>query len=867
MRYKIQGTCRDEVGGIIASGLVSVYASGTSTPASIYATATSSTVVNSVTADSSGNFSFYYEEGDYYGDHTRKIVISKAGYTTSTYDYHGPSDFVIGDFTNANITLALTAIGSSTGATLFLRPGTWVISADLTIPSNITLELPNGAVMQIATGKTLTINGSFKAGLYQVFDCVGTGKVSFPYTVSDSKCRTVAVIPQWFGNTGDSTSYTDHTPIGKAIEAAGYYGTIEYYGVYYCGAGITSGHVQKHIGRWSPDPYRGTVGAYWFAGTASLVFDMAAGAAFTCAVGTCIKDINIYFTTVGGLTVGVLCDGSTGGIPGASCEVDRVNVSHAFVGYSIKETWHSSLSNSYIQPVGSVAAPGIGILVDYCYALDLYNVQIGSFGIGLYIDASSHPSVVNVMHCTFETVYEMPLPSIAACIYVTSTSDIYRSMVNVHNSYFECHLTSAELGYCILLDDNAGVNIIGCHAYLTNTSAFVCASGKTDVHLVSKNNIFRFQDTADTATRYAYILPSTGFVDISGDNWHVTGPGMHYLSSYSFESGFNITLPWNLVNNRYPVHAIGFPLQLQSGITGKVTLRNAAYTDVVSVKPTPLSQIMISPNNAAAATLQAGSSAIYPSKIYELLLLQNAPDNTFVVGNIVLVGTATAIVTSVKSAQSYIIEQRVGEFVVGTDVYGGYDAAPYVSDFTAGEDNWLESNTTADGNIDAHGYTDTLRSYATNAGVTHAIYRSIAITAPVTSYIISFEYYIPSANTHLKRIGLPASTNTGLGTDGQASAIGDTVDAWTSITAFVTHDLAGGAFPIVMGSSDGWSFTGANSVLDDLLYIKNVTIETANVSESTTSDYPSVKGYGFRLSTADSGNAVGTEEFNYLIIN
>ena len=94
--------------------------------------------------------------------------------------------------TSATLTLALAAIGSDQ-ATLKLLPGTWVISSDITIPTNVTLKPERGAILSVTTTKTLTINGSLDAGPYQIFSWTGTGKVTFgPGAVEE-------VYPQWFG--------------------------------------------------------------------------------------------------------------------------------------------------------------------------------------------------------------------------------------------------------------------------------------------------------------------------------------------------------------------------------------------------------------------------------------------------------------------------------------------------------------------------------------------------------------------------------------------------------------------------------------------------------------------------------------------
>lgn len=93
--------------------------------------------------------------------------------------FRSPVDilYVYGDgtvYTDATITAALTAIGS-TESTIKLAPGTWTISNNLTIPTNIVMDIPKGAILSIASGKTVTFSSQPEAGLYQVF--AGSGGV------------------------------------------------------------------------------------------------------------------------------------------------------------------------------------------------------------------------------------------------------------------------------------------------------------------------------------------------------------------------------------------------------------------------------------------------------------------------------------------------------------------------------------------------------------------------------------------------------------------------------------------------------------------------------------------------------------------
>ena len=104
-----------------------------------------------------------------------------------------------------NLQAAIAAIGNTT-AVLNIPSGIWPIASDLTIPANITLNLPRGAILNIVTGKTLSINGGLGTGPYKIFNCTGTGKVVLN-CISE-------VFPEWWGAVGDGT--TDDTTALKA---------------------------------------------------------------------------------------------------------------------------------------------------------------------------------------------------------------------------------------------------------------------------------------------------------------------------------------------------------------------------------------------------------------------------------------------------------------------------------------------------------------------------------------------------------------------------------------------------------------------------------------------------------------------------
>ena len=57
---------------------------------------------------------------------------------------------------------------------LLLTPGTWALTDDLKIPRRLELLFQRGAVLNVSSGKTLTVNGSIVAGPWKIFDGAGT---------------------------------------------------------------------------------------------------------------------------------------------------------------------------------------------------------------------------------------------------------------------------------------------------------------------------------------------------------------------------------------------------------------------------------------------------------------------------------------------------------------------------------------------------------------------------------------------------------------------------------------------------------------------------------------------------------------------
>jgi hypothetical protein len=110
---------------------------------------------------------------------------------------------------------AVANIGSSP-ETLFVPAGVYKVTANLTIPINIALEVLQGAYFLIDPGVTLSIRGPFTAGPYQVFtDNSGNLATGVKFARS---CALSSVSPEWWGAVADNS--TDCAPaINLALKA------------------------------------------------------------------------------------------------------------------------------------------------------------------------------------------------------------------------------------------------------------------------------------------------------------------------------------------------------------------------------------------------------------------------------------------------------------------------------------------------------------------------------------------------------------------------------------------------------------------------------------------------------------------------
>ncbi|MFA5377088.1 MAG: hypothetical protein WC455_15160 [Dehalococcoidia bacterium] len=155
----------------LAGGLLYTYKPGTTTAKSAYTdSALATPAANPVVLDAYGEASIYFK-GSY-----KLVLKTSAGVTLWTVDnaagIGGYLEVSASDCGGLNA--AITALGST--ACELVVDDADALTASVTVPTTMSLKIIKGGLIT-TTGYTLTINGPFQAGVYQVF--TGTGTVVF----------------------------------------------------------------------------------------------------------------------------------------------------------------------------------------------------------------------------------------------------------------------------------------------------------------------------------------------------------------------------------------------------------------------------------------------------------------------------------------------------------------------------------------------------------------------------------------------------------------------------------------------------------------------------------------------------------------
>jgi hypothetical protein len=144
------------------------------------------------------------------------VTLNKVGYEVDVFSIYGAGV----SYTDATITSALTAIGTSTECTIVLKPGTWTIDENIDWSSytNVTFKFPRGAILTHST-YSVTLPPNIDAGEYQIFS--GAGTISLSGSVK-------AVYPEWFGLSTSASGTDNITYLNSAISAVAAGGKIKF---------------------------------------------------------------------------------------------------------------------------------------------------------------------------------------------------------------------------------------------------------------------------------------------------------------------------------------------------------------------------------------------------------------------------------------------------------------------------------------------------------------------------------------------------------------------------------------------------------------------------------------------------------------
>ena len=156
MRYIYQNVVQDGRGNFVASASVTVTLAGGSTAASIYSAITggAADADGVITSGADGTFAFYVDEDDYPHNQQFRIVWSKSGYTSETWDY-------IQIFPDAERT-AITDSTADQGDSDVVGTIAWHIADAAGSAANIVL-LP-GEKYKVATKLTISANNIYIVG-------------------------------------------------------------------------------------------------------------------------------------------------------------------------------------------------------------------------------------------------------------------------------------------------------------------------------------------------------------------------------------------------------------------------------------------------------------------------------------------------------------------------------------------------------------------------------------------------------------------------------------------------------------------------------------------------------------------------------
>lgn len=278
---------------------------------------------------------------------------------------------------SAAMTYATSIYGASGKYGILIRRGDWTISSNLTVPSNVQLIFEQGAVLNIATGVTVTYNGpGIVASLSKIFALSGTGKFVFSGAVE-------FIFAEWWGAVRDGVT-DDSAAIQSALNQAFGRRVILLQGTYYIantltidttGLGDISGPAVCGNGMFKTfiDNQTGGPAFYYESGT-------SAEFVYACKV----HDLSIISTGTNPGTIGIRIDGSR------LCSFRNISISgmasHGVYGLSVSgdftDTSSIIIEQCQIESCGGYGIYATGDTGGIQYSWNLYECRIGLCTLG-----------------------------------------------------------------------------------------------------------------------------------------------------------------------------------------------------------------------------------------------------------------------------------------------------------------------------------------------------------------------------------------------------------------------------------------------------------------------------------------------------
>jgi hypothetical protein len=435
-----------------------------------------------------------------------------------------------------------------------------VTTGNFTVPAHVTLKIEQGGTITVSSGKTLTINGPFQAGLYQVF--AGSGTVEF------GKGSVAEVLPEWWSN----NTVPGSTDMGPALNSAAK--SISSHG------GVIKLQCTTYLGSTSPNPENKTYRSVMFLGSnttlrgcglGSSVITLSANSPAHAAI---IQNINIGS---GNRNITVEDVGLDGNAANQSAE--------RHLGAGFLRVRGLYLSRVEIKNVRGTAGsgPGEGFHFDAGLCSDVFytNCSVvgdsGSTSSGFSANSSTNVSYVNCIARGMTTAGFTH----NGCSHVTYTN--CRSYLNKQSefnseasrfvTYTNCqaggHATTAGAAYPFKPGQNLGgarygfvvvesrhVNFVGCSATYEQTGLYLSPSaGSISVNGFDASfNSLGFNIAADTAR-------TSKLVDVRADSCSLSPLSIQPSPGYS--PLYNAYLPAPaLVHNTDIVNPFPFPVSV-----------------------------------------------------------------------------------------------------------------------------------------------------------------------------------------------------------------------------------------------------------------------------------------------------------------